>query len=228
MQVLTTTCPYCKQEVDSTVEHLDGPVECPHCNRPFDMEIPKAVVQSVRTVDETSVNQEKMAAQPAERVLAKVHPVAFRSRPVAALLLLTMGIAAIAALILSAAGRRVAGFAFQETAMLGPASLLTWSCAFVLLAVVLVAGYWVVMSRFETLTVTDDRTIHQQGWVSRDTSEVQHDDVRNIQLDQSLLQRLLDVGTVGISSSGQDDLEVVAKRLANPQRIIDLIRGNQT
>jgi len=84
-----------------------------------------------------------------------------------------------------------------------------------------------LLSQFTTLTVTNDRTIYQRGFVSRETSEVQHDDVRNIQLDQSFVQRLLNVGGVSISSSGQDDIEVVAKRLPNPKRIIELIRANQ-
>ena len=84
-----------------------------------------------------------------------------------------------------------------------------------------------LLSQFTTLTVTDDRTTYQEGFVSRETSEVQHNDVRYIQLDQSLVQRLLGIGGVSISSSGQDNLEIVANRLPNPKRIIELIRANQ-
>jgi uncharacterized membrane protein YdbT with pleckstrin-like domain len=111
---------------------------------------------------------------------------------------------------------------------IGPASLLTWVSAITLLVIASVVGYWMLMSQFTTLTITDDRTIYQKGVISRETSEVQHDDVRNIQLDQSFMQRLLNVGGIGISSSGQDDLEIVAPRLSNPAQIIDCIRKNQT
>lgn len=227
MQVLTTNCPYCKREVDSTVDNIDGPIVCPHCDKPFDMEIPKAVVKSVRDVDKKSVDKEKLAAEPAERILATVHPVVFRSRPLVSFVMIVVGLLAITALIMAAAGTTVAGFAFDETIMVGPLSFLTWMCTFVLLVLAGMTGYWLALSRFTTLTITDNRTVYEQGFISRDTSEVQHDDVRNLQLDQSFFQRLLRVGDIGISSSGQDDLEVVAERVPNPQRIIDLIRENQ-
>jgi len=42
------------------------------------------------------------------------------------------------------------------------------------------------------------------------------------------MQRLLKVGDIGIASSGQDDMEIVAKRLPHPKQIIDRIRENQT
>jgi len=107
------------------------------------------------------------------------------------------------------------------------ASLLTWVCGITFLTIAGVIGYWMLLSQFTRLTVTDDRTIYQEGFVSRETSEVQHNDVRNIQLDQSFVQRLLGIGGVSISSSGEDNLEIVANRLPNPKRIIELIRANQ-
>jgi len=227
MQVLTAKCPYCQHEVDSTIENLDGPVVCPGCKKPFEMEMPTAVVTSVHEVDEEIINQERMATKREERTLAKVHPVVFRARPITTLILGLVFLVAVAALIMSFAGMAVAGYSLDDTMTLGPASLLTWVCAITLSVIVAIVGYWMILSRFTTLTVTDDRTIYQEGIISRETSEVQHDDVRNIKLDQSFVQRLLGVGGVGISSSGQDDMEVVAKRLPNPERIIRLIRDNQ-
>lgn len=228
MQVLTTECPYCQQEVDTTIEHLDGPVICPKCEKPFEMEMPTAIVTSVAEVDQDVADDNRIAEGPEERTLAEVHPVVFRARPLATLTLVIVGIAVVAAMVLSLAEMTVAGVALGETATVGPASLLTWVCAITLLIVACVIGYWMLVSRFTTLTVTDDRTIYREGFISRETSEVQHDDVRNIQLDQSFAQRLLMVGGIGISSSGQDDLEVVAQGLPHPERIIELIRENQT
>ncbi len=228
MQVLTTKCPYCQQEVDSTIEHLDGPVVCPGCKKPFEMEMPTAVVTSVHEVDEKTADANRMVVEQEERNLITVHPVVFRTRPIATLVIALVGLAAVVVMIMSVAGMSLAGYALGETMVLGPATLLTWFCAITLLVIAGVIGYWMLLSQFTTLTVTDDRTIYQEGIVSRETSEVQHDDVRNIQLDQSFMQRLLKVGGVAISSSGQDDMEIVAKRLPNPERIIDRIRENQT
>lgn len=169
-----------------------------------------------------------MAVAREERTLVKVHPVVFRARPIATLAVVFVGLAALSLMVMSLTGMSLAGYSLGETMSLGPASLLTWLCAITLLVIACIIGYWMFLSLFTTLTVTDDRTIDQEGISSRETSEVQHDDVCNIQLDQSLVQRLLRVGDVGISSSGQDDLEVVAKRLPNPGQLIDCIRKNQT
>ncbi len=228
MQVLTTTCPYCDQPVDSTIDHLDGPILCPNCDKPFEMEIPTAVVTSVSEVDQKATNEKRMAAEPSERTLSQVHPVVFRARPIATFVVVIVGLAAATAWIMELTESNVAGVAMDETTMVGAASLLTWVCAAALLGIACVIAYWVLVSRFTTLTVTDDRTIFRQGIISRETSEVQHDDVRNIQLDQSFGQRLLNVGGIGVSSSGQDDLEVVAHNLPHPKRIIELIRENQS
>ncbi|KLU05253.1 putative transmembrane protein [Rhodopirellula islandica] len=227
MQVLTTQCPYCHHEVDSTIEHLDGPVLCPSCEKPFEMEMPTAVVTAVHEVDEKTARENRMASEPEERTLVEVHPVVFRARPIATLVFSVVGIVAAVLILMSVAGMSLAGYALDEMAVIGPASIVVWLSAAALIVTAGVIGYWTLLSRFTTLTVTDDRTVYREGIVSRETSEVQHDDVRNIQLDQSFVQRLLNVGGIGISSSGQDDLEVVAKGLPHPKRIIDLIRENQ-
>ncbi|MFG0267026.1 MAG: PH domain-containing protein [Rhodopirellula sp. JB055] len=227
MQVLTTQCPYCHQEVDSTIEHLDGPVLCPSCEKPFEMEMPTAVVTSVHEVDEKTAHEKRLASEPNERTLVEVHPVVFRGRPIATFVLSVVGVVAAGLIVMSVAGMSLAGYSLNEMVVVGPASLVVWLSAAALLVTAGMIGYWTLLSRFTTLTVTDDRTVYREGIVSRETSEVQHDDVRNIQLDQTFVQRLLNVGGIGISSSGQDDLEVVAKSLPHPKRIIDLIRENQ-
>ena len=228
MQVLTMNCPYCKRKVDGTIDQSGGPIVCPHCDKPFEMEIPTAVVTAVHERDFDASNDHRLAHEPDERTLARIHPVVFRSRPMATLGVCILGIVAITLMILSTTETTAWGLTFGESPMLGPASLVTWLSALVLLAIAVTIGYWILLSRFTTLTVTDDRTIYKEGIISRDTSEVQHDDVRNVQLDQSIMQRWLNVGQIGISSSGQDDLEVVAKRLPDPAGIIKLIRQNQS
>ncbi|WP_246146604.1 PH domain-containing protein [Rubripirellula lacrimiformis] len=189
--------------------------------------MPTAVVTSVQEIGETTADRQPLAAEPEERILAKVHPAVFRTRILSSLVLGLAFLAAVVFMVLSVTGMAIAGYSFDDTKMLGPASILTWACAVTLVVAAGFIGYWMLMSRFTTLTVTDDRTIFQRGIISRETSEVQHDDVRNIQLDQTFIQRLLNVGDIGISSSGQDDLEVVAKQLPHPKRLIELIRENQ-
>lgn len=223
MQVLSTQCPYCQHEVDTTIEHLDGPVVCPACHKPFEMQMPTATVSAVHEIeDEEAAGLSAMAEDPAERTLMRVHPVVLRARPFSSLIAFLVILAALAGLI-----SPLLGWQTEGGGSLGPLTVLSWVSLLALITAATVLGYWFLYSQFTTLTITDDRTIYREGIVSRETSEVQHDDVRNIQIDQSVIERLLGVGSIGISSSGQDDLEVVAKRLPDPELIIKTVRENQ-
>ena len=146
MQVLTTQCPYCQHEVDSTIEHLDGPVVCPSCEKPFEMEMPTAVVTSVHEVDEKTAHQSKMASEPAERTLVEVHPVVFRARPITSIGLAVVGIAAAALIIMSITGISLAGYSLGETMVLGPASIVVWLGTVALLVIAGMIGYWTLLS----------------------------------------------------------------------------------
>ena len=96
-----------------------------------------------------------------------------------------------------------------------------------IVAVLAVLFVWWIRNVFVTLKVTNNRTILQRGLINRSVSEVQHDDVRNIRLDQSFPERIFGVGTIGISSAGQSNVEIVAENMPRPARIIELIRANQ-
>lgn len=83
---------------------------------------------------------------------------------------------------------------------------------------------WWLQCKATTLTVTEERTILRKGLLAKATTEVWHKDVRNVQISQGLLQRMLGVGTVGISSAGQSGVEILAVGVpepANVRKIID-------
>lgn len=82
---------------------------------------------------------------------------------------------------------------------------------------------WWFQALGTTLTVTDRRTIYRRGLLSKHTSEIMHRDVRNLQIDQTFFQRIFDVGTVGVSSSGQADIEIVVKGMPRPYEVKRLI-----
>ncbi|MCA9012816.1 MAG: hypothetical protein KDB01_23855 [Planctomycetaceae bacterium] len=94
MQLLTAQCPYCGRDVETTIEHIAGPIVCPNCEKPFEMEMPTTKVTSVREVDDGN-NSQKLATEPAERVLFKVHPVLFRAHLVGTLFVLVVSLASI-------------------------------------------------------------------------------------------------------------------------------------
>jgi uncharacterized membrane protein YdbT with pleckstrin-like domain len=75
--------------------------------------------------------------------------------------------------------------------------------------------------------VTNRRTVLRRGLLARETSEVRHRDVRNVQVNQTTFERLLGVGDLALSSAGQSDFEIAVKGIPNPNRVADVIRDMQ-
>lgn len=79
----------------------------------------------------------------------------------------------------------------------------------------------------ERITITNKRCIYRTGFFSKATTEVLHDHVRNITIEQGLMDRIFKVGNMGIASSGQEGIEIYVKRIPHPtevKRVIDLYR----
>lgn len=101
-----------------------------------------------------------------------------------------------------------------------------------ILTVILIAAFglglvilliWWLQTLGTKLTVTDERITLRKGILSKYTNEVFHTDIRNVQLDQSFFQRLFDVGTIAISTSGQEGIEISVPGIPHPQQVRDLI-----
>jgi uncharacterized membrane protein YdbT with pleckstrin-like domain len=82
---------------------------------------------------------------------------------------------------------------------------------------------WYLQSRATTLTVTNDQTRLRKGILSKHTNDVFHENVRNIQVKQTFSQRLLGVGSVGISSAGQAGMEIEVNGIPEPHRVKQII-----
>lgn len=100
------------------------------------------------------------------------------------------------------------------------------------LSVILIAAFglglpilliWWLKCLGTTLTVTTKRTTLRTGILAKNTNDVWHRDVRNIQISQGFLQRIFGVGTVAISSAGQGDVEIAVNGMPNPEKIKRLI-----
>jgi uncharacterized membrane protein YdbT with pleckstrin-like domain len=74
-----------------------------------------------------------------------------------------------------------------------------------------------------SLSVYEDRIALRTGFLSRDIREVYISDIRTLDVKQSFIQRLLNVGTVKISSAGESGYEIVAECVPNPLGIKDVI-----
>lgn len=87
---------------------------------------------------------------------------------------------------------------------------------------------WWWISRFtSSLEITNKRAVLRRGLLSKSTSEVLHDNIRNVTVEQSFWERVFKVGSLGIASSGQDGIEILCTNLPDPEKIrkiIDLYR----
>ncbi len=87
----------------------------------------------------------------------------------------------------------------------------------------LILGWWWLETRGAELTITNKRTTQRTGLISKNTTEVLHRDVRNIQVSQSALQRIFGVGSLGISSAGQAGVEIQFSGVVDPDSVKALI-----
>jgi uncharacterized membrane protein YdbT with pleckstrin-like domain len=90
------------------------------------------------------------------------------------------------------------------------------------LGLLLLLGWW-IKAQTETLTVTNKRVIRRHGLIAKNVSEVLHRDIRNIQIRQSVMQRLFGVGWIGISSAAQDVIEIEFDGVRSPEGVKELI-----
>lgn len=96
-----------------------------------------------------------------------------------------------------------------------------WAYACLALAV-LAAGslfVWWLKALSQRLEITNKRVILKRGLLSRATSEVLHRTILEIEVVQSLPQRLLGVGTIKIDNSAEESDEIVATDIADPHRV---------
>jgi uncharacterized membrane protein YdbT with pleckstrin-like domain len=70
-----------------------------------------------------------------------------------------------------------------------------------------------------TYTITDQRLTIDHGLVSRDVHETRLERIQNVNCAQSLLERVLRVGTVDFDTAGSAEYDFAFHGVSNPRRI---------
>jgi hypothetical protein len=96
------------------------------------------------------------------------------------------------------------------------------ACALALVAVVLLVQEWLRWWITE-IAVTNRRVIYKKGFIWRQTNEMNMDKVESVQVDQSILGRMLDYGTVTILGTGEG-FETL-RTIAGPIKLRNCITG---
>jgi uncharacterized membrane protein len=213
-RTLAYECPHCGAANTVDPAAIGEIVTCLNddCGQVFKIDAPAGHLlrdDDPKVVEARANHQEDTVSQ-TERNLFTVHPAIFGNQPLSFLGVLLLVIGGIVGAVM----------ARNELILMYSGSALAAAGAMVI-------AYWWLQTRFRSVSVTSKRTLYTQGIFSKQTSEVQHDDVRNMQVHQSFFDRLVGVGHLAISSSGQDDMEIDVRGLKSPQRVIDIIREYQ-
>lgn len=219
MPNLVYRCPFCGTSHEIAESLIGDRVDCRSCGKPFEVAAP--VAMPVQAAEGEKAAFRVVAGEgEVENPVLTVHPVLVRRHPLLCLGLLLVFLAGMAGIVLGLmGGATVPGNVPSNLLMIGG-----------ILLVLAAAGYGLIawlQTRYTRLSVTNRRTVLRRGLLSRRTSEVRHKDVRNLQVKQTTLERLLGVGDLLISSAGQDDIEISVEGLSNPEHVAAVIRDMQ-
>ena len=93
------------------------------------------------------------------------------------------------------------------------------------LALLLIAGY--VKRLFTTYTITNHRLHIRRGVVAREEQQTQVSRVQNVNTNQSVLQRVLQVGTVDFDTAAGDDYDFSFAGVADPGEVVEAVHRAQ-
>ena len=96
---------------------------------------------------------------------------------------------------------------------------------FALIALALLLLALVTMARrYTSWSLTSDRLIERRGWLASHRREMELADVRSIEVDRSLSQRMLGLGNVMIASAASADFMIRLWDVPDPERVAEILR----
>jgi uncharacterized membrane protein YdbT with pleckstrin-like domain len=88
----------------------------------------------------------------------------------------------------------------------------------VLFGITVIVGY--LRRIATTYTITSKRLHIKRGIIARKTQEARLERVQNVNTDQGVLARILQIGTVDFDTAGSDDSEFTFEGVANPDSVV--------
>ncbi|MBP3358283.1 MAG: PH domain-containing protein [Opitutales bacterium] len=87
----------------------------------------------------------------------------------------------------------------------------------------LIFAIWWLKCYSHRLNVKEYSIELETGILSKHENEIAYSDIKNIVVRQSFIQRIFGVGYIGISSAGQDEIEIEIYGIENPSELKDFI-----
>jgi membrane protein YdbS with pleckstrin-like domain len=229
-QLLTYRCPHCQHAIEVDPALAEQTVTCsnPQCGKPFHLDVPTArperllVVppdiherprepEPIRPEDPAAGHAEVTPEAFGEKEVLTVQPVMFRRYPFRFLgyvLAIVVGLVGIAVWLLE-----------------------SWTIALGLLGIVLVVSAsvrlltWSLRNRTTSLTVTTKRLILKAGSLTSHTTEIPYKEITDVQVHQSLFNRLMKVGDITLATKMPDKRQILALAIPDPEDVATKIRA---
>ena len=100
-----------------------------------------------------------------------------------------------------------------------------WPLAGALLVLAWMIVAMAVLARSSTSwSITSERLIERRGFLSRTRREIELADIRSVEIDRRLIQRLLGLGSVVVSSAASADFSIRMEGVADPETITETVR----
>lgn len=207
--MIAIKCDKCERPLKVAAEHAGGKVICPFCK---DVNTVPTLAASLAAGDDRAKVLGLPARDGPEEAVYEISGAMFRSRPFSA-------VAMVAALLCS--------FGLGLYTLLAGQTTLSLIAGGVVLACLGVMVWWKVQASSERLQITNKRVVFTKGLLGKSSIEMLHKTIQDIQITQTLAQRLWRVGTMTISNSGTESDEIRIRSLPDPyhvRRIVDAYR----
>ncbi len=222
-------CPHCEQRAEVPEDRLGDILPCTNCGKPFRAKVPTGTLLEEQSGEWRPV---RVRSNESEQTLRMLRPAVFRRAPFKNLGLLLLILGGLWMVIWFSTGHGpepLGGIVEGTPPPVSRASTpMAWLGFLLMLIGMTPMLLHYVHSRFESLTITTRRSIWRRGILVKNVSEVEHEDIRNIQVSQGVTDQILRVGRVSISSAGQNDMEITIPGVPKPSEIVDLVREQQT
>jgi len=210
--VIKLTCDNCEKPFEVDDDLAGGKTPCPFCD-----DVNRVPGGGAATPAGSSPGGAVSGGE-GEREICIVRPAMFRARPWRYLFIVLLIAGGFVLAAMARWGERVPGWLMWPGLVIGVLAL-GWF------------GIWWLSTHFWIrLVVTNMRSVRHEGIVKRHTTEVLHDHIRSVDIRQTLLNRVLNVGDVDIDSAGQAgdrDIEISMRSIPRPyvvKKIIDQYR----
>jgi ribosomal protein S27E len=215
-------CPGCLKTIKAPDHYAGRVAKCPGCGNAVRIPEPVAAVVQKPVAPplpvevaapvpvQTVVRESSRGDASKENDLMVVRPATFRSRPFA--------YSAVVFLFFTS----LIGAATISHPNTGNAIPALW---IIPLICIVILAKWHIEGMTTSLRITNKRSILRNGLLSKRTREVRHSDVRLLEVQQSLGQRIFGVGKVSVASAAHGAVEIEMEGVKNPEHVKETIDG---